>query len=176
MKYYTLLFKLLLPVASAILLITIVSSCKKKDKIPASIIIINGTEYKFPDPSAMVYSGNEARLSMSGYIEDVYFVFGVRFNLRYFPTQGVYHINYNGHGEQEFMMGFVWDGQYLMDFNNDSTVLEAYERNGKGKYILGPTWFYRMIPDSTNSYFIRTNDSVLVSAEVYVPKDVYTHQ
>lgn len=111
-------------------------------------------------------------LSLSEKLDGKKIGFSLSFNIPRFPKQGTYQLSFGGRDEDQVPIGFVWDGvQYLTDRNNN-TFLEAYDHKDKGKYILSPTWFFSYYPDPTNTFFIKGNDSVLVSGTFYEPKDV----
>ena len=160
--------QLLLWVAVCFLL----ASCGKANKNHVSTWYINGKKYKTKEVNGYQYS-DEAYLTFTGTLNGDDIALGMSFFLNDFPKSGSFDVLYEWVSSKA-SIGFTLNGtQYLVSKENN-TVVRAYSNDNKGKYVIEPVWLYGRIPDSTNTYYIMTGDSVLFSGELYEPEEVYS--
>ena len=162
MKYTTVLL-------TAILLWTL-PACTK-DRNEKSELYFNGSKLvtRKVERSSLV---GQTAIKISDEIGGKSFSLSFGFNISRFPTYGSYTLSYGGTDDTLVPIGMVMEGvQYLTDKHNQ-TKLDAYEYDRRGKYIINPTWLYDYYPDPTNSYYIKGNDSILVSGTIYEPIDI----
>ncbi|WP_222165544.1 hypothetical protein [Edaphocola aurantiacus] len=142
-----------------------------KDRNERSELYIDGKSISTRNVEGYYIMG-EPELYFKDKVDEKTIHFGLSFNIHKFPTSGSYILSYGGTGDSLVPIGFVLDQiQYYTDKQNQ-TKLDVYEYNGRGKYIINPTWFYSYFPDPTNSYYIKGNDSILVRGTIYEPKNI----
>ena len=157
------------PLLSALFLMSL-AACNK-DKNKKSELYIGDNSISTRNVEGYYIMG-EPELYLKDKVDGKTIHFGLNFNIHKFPTSGSFILSYGGTGDSLVPIGFVLDQiQYYTDKHNQ-TKLDAYEYNGRGKYMINPTWFYSYYPDPTNSYYIKGNDSILVSGTIYEPIDI----
>ncbi len=148
------------------------ASCGKTNKNHVSPWYIDGKKYETKELNGYQYS-DMAYLTFTGALKGDDIALGIGFFMDYFPKSGSFDLVY-GNVPSMSGIGFTLNGtQYLVGRNN-TTVVKAYNNNGKGKYVIEPVWLYGQVPDSTNTYYILTGDSVLFWGELYEPEEVYS--
>ncbi len=148
------------------------ASCGKTNKNHVSTWYIDGKKYETKELNGYQYS-DLAHLTFTGTLNGDDIALGMGFHMSYFPQNGSFDILYEW-VPAKASTGFILNGtQYLVSKEN-TTVVRAYSNKGKGKYIIEPVWLYGQVPDSTNTYYILTGDSVLFSGELYEPEEVYS--
>jgi|GEM_PF-1072806 len=152
----------------------LLASCGKSGKNHISTWYIDGKKYETRELNGYQFSDVVKLKYTAGNLSEDDIFLGMRFNLNYFPQNGSFDIIYGGAMSTEASIGFILNGtQYLVGREN-ATVVKAYNNDGKGKYVIEPTWFYSQLPDSVGNGFIRGDDSVFFTGELYEPEEVYS--
>lgn len=152
---------------SSVLLLTACGGTPKPQN-PESILNFGGTEIKTRKFEAYSITGKASLRSSGLSLNGSSLSFGLEFNFGIFPNHDSFQVSYGGANWNQCNIGFDWKNtQYLVDRHNTTYLQAGTHSNGKGKYILPPTWFYSQIPDTNSNGFIRGNDSILVSGTFY---------
>jgi len=151
----------------------LLASCGKSGKNHISTWYIDGKKYETRELNGYQFSDVVKLKYTAGNLNGDDISLGMSFFLGYFPQSGSFDVLYEWVSSKA-SIGFILNGtQYLVSKEN-TTVVRAYSNKGKGKYIIEPVWLYGQVPDSTNTYYILTGDSVLFSGELYEPEEVYS--